>query len=123
MATNKLFELRNFPIPADLSDKSNMLSKIIHACECKENIAKQHNLLTKEMYVEMAKHAKASPQDSVHSVLFNFFNLIRVGGFRVAEYAQKTQTKVDEFEYALGNKVVKVFIPSDWSSMMPTDAS
>jgi hypothetical protein len=65
------------------------------------------------MYVEKAKRAEASPQDSVHSVLFNFFNLIRVGGFRVSKYAQKLQTKVDEFEYGSGNKVVKAFIPSD----------
>ncbi len=43
-----------------------------------------------------------------------FFNLIRVSGFRVAEYAQTTQTKVDEFEYASGNKVIKAFIPTDW---------
>jgi hypothetical protein len=43
-----------------------------------------------------------------------YLNLIRVGGFRVSEYAQKTQTKVDQFEYALGNKVIKAFIPSDW---------
>jgi hypothetical protein len=62
----------------------------------------------------MAKHAKASSQDSVHSVLLDFFKLIRVGGFRVSEYAQKTQTKVDEFEDASGNKVIKAFIPSDW---------
>ncbi len=48
----------------------------------------------------MAECAKASPSNSVNSVLFDFFNLIRVGGFRVAEYAQKTQTKVNEFEYA-----------------------
>jgi hypothetical protein len=66
------------------------------------------------MYVEMTQHAKAFSQDSVHSVLFDFFNLIRVGGFRVSEYAQKTQTKVNKFEYASGNKVVKAFIPSDW---------
>jgi hypothetical protein len=91
-----------------------MLSKIIYTCERKENIARQQSPLTKEMYVEMAKRAKASAQDSVHSVLFNFFNLIRVGGFRVSEYPQKTQTKVNEFEYALGNKVVKAFIPSHW---------
>ncbi len=54
----------------------------------------------------MAKHAEASSHDSIDSVLFDFFNLIRVGGFSVAEYAQKTQTKVDEFEYASGNKVI-----------------
>jgi hypothetical protein len=66
------------------------------------------------MYVELAKRAKAFSQDSVHFVLFDFFNLIRVGGLRVSEYAPKTQTKVDEFEYASGNKVIKAFIPSDW---------
>jgi hypothetical protein len=113
-AINKLFELRNFPIPADLSDKSNMLSKIIQACEREENIARQQSPLTKEMYVEMAKRAEAFSQDSVHSILFDFFNLIRVGGFRFSEYAQKTQTKIDEFEYAFGKKVIKAFIPSDW---------
>ena len=46
------------------------------------------------VYVEMAKHAKASPQDFIYSVLFDFFNLIRVGGFRVAEYAQKTRQRL-----------------------------
>jgi hypothetical protein len=67
------------------------------------------------MYVEMAKRSKASSCESVDSVLFDFFNLKRVGGFRVAEYAQKTQTKVDEFEYASGNKIIKAFIATDWS--------
>ncbi len=62
----------------------------------------------------MAKHAGASPRDSVDSVLFDFFNLIRVGGFRVVEYAQKTQTKVDEYEYPWESKVVKAFISHDW---------
>jgi hypothetical protein len=113
-AINKLFELRNFPIPADLSDKSNMLSKIIQSREHKESIARQQSPLTKEMYVEMARLSKAFSQDSVHSVLFDFFNLIRVGGFRVSEYAQKTQAKANEFEYAFSNKVVKAFISSDW---------
>jgi hypothetical protein len=46
-------------------------------------------------------------------VLFDFFNLIRVGGFRVAEYAQKTQTRVDEYKYPSGSKVVKAFISLD----------
>ena len=116
-AINKLFELRKFPIPADLSDRNNTISKIVQACERKENIAKQQSPLTKEMYVKMAKRAKASPQDSVHSVLFNFFNLIRVGGFRVSKYAQKLQTKVDEFEYGSGNKVEKGFY-SFWLAIL-----
>jgi hypothetical protein len=58
------------------------------------------------MYIEMAKRAEISSQDSVDSVLFDFFNLIRVGGFRVAEYTQKTQTKINEFEHGSGNKVI-----------------
>ncbi len=91
------------------------MSKIIHACDREENIARHRSPLTKKMYVEVANQAEASLQDSVDAVLFDFFNLIRVGGFRVTEYAQKTQTKVDVFGYASGNKVVKAFVPSDWS--------
>ncbi len=52
----------------------------------------------------MAKCTEASSRDSVDSVLFDFFNLIRVGGFRVAEYTQKTQTKLPyrpEFKHQL----------------------
>jgi hypothetical protein len=115
LAVNKLFEMRKYPIPANLADKTNMKSKIIHACEHEENIARQQSPLTKEMYVEMAKRAEISPQDSVDSVLFDFFNLIRVGGFRATEYTQKTQTKINEFAYGSGNKVVKAFVPTDWS--------
>ena len=111
---NKLFEMRGFPIPADISDKNNMVSKIIHACEREETIARRRSPITKEMYVAMAKLAKTSLVDSAESVVFEFFNLIRVGGFRVAEYAQTTQTRVDKFEYASGNKVIKAFIPTDW---------
>ena len=105
----------NFPIPAGLADKDNMMSKIIHAREREENIARHRSPLTKEMYVEMARRAKKSSRNSIDAVLFDFFNLIRVGGFRVAEYAQETQTKVDEFEYASGNKVVKAFTSIDWN--------
>ncbi len=61
----------------------------------------------------MAEHAEASPCDSIDSMIFDFFNLIRVGGFTVAEYPQRTQTKVDELEYASGNKVIKAFVATD----------
>ena len=37
-----------------------------------------------------------------------------MAGCRVAEYAQTTQNKVDEFDYATGNQVIKAFIPPDW---------
>ena len=111
---NKLFEMRGFPIPADISDKNNMVGKIIHACKREETIARRRSPITKEMYVAMAKLAKTSLVDSAESVVFEFFNLIRVGGFRVAEYAQTTQMRIDEFEYASGNKVIKAFIPTDW---------
>jgi hypothetical protein len=55
LAVNKLFEMRKYPIPANLADKTNMMSKIIHAHEHEENIARQQSPLTKEMYVKMAK--------------------------------------------------------------------
>ena len=33
---------------------------------------------------------------------------------RVPEYAQTTQNKIDAYEYASDNKVIKAFIPTDW---------
>ncbi len=66
------------------------------------------------MYVTMAKLAKESAADSAETVVFQYFNLIKVACIRLAEYAQTTQTKVDKFEYASGNKVIKAFIPTNW---------
>jgi hypothetical protein len=66
------------------------------------------------MFVAIANHACDSDQDSAESVIFDWITLGRVAGFRVAEYAQTTQNKVDEFEYASGNRVIKAFIPPDW---------
>ena len=37
-----------------------------------------------------------------------------MAGFWVAEYARTTQNKVDEFEYASGNRVIKAFVLLDW---------
>jgi hypothetical protein len=109
----RLFEMRGFPIPANVSDKDNMVPKIIHASEREKAIARRRSPITIEMYVTMAKLAKESAADSADAVVFHFF-LIKVAGFRLAEYAQTTQTKVDEFDYASGNKVIKAFIPTDW---------
>ncbi len=38
-----------------------------------------------------------------------------MAGFRVAVYAQTIQIKVDEFEYASGNRVIKAFVSLDWN--------
>ena len=107
--------MRGFPIPANVSDKDNMVTKIIHASEREETIGRQRSPITIEMYVAVAsKLAKESAADSVKTVVFQFFNFIKVAGFRLAEHAQTMQTKVDEFEYASGNKVIKAFMHTDW---------
>ena len=58
LSINKLFELRSYPIPANLADNNNMMSKLIHAREREGNIERHQSPLTKEMYVEMARRAK-----------------------------------------------------------------
>ena len=67
------------------------------------------------MFVEMANLTCDSDSNSAISVTFDWLALGRILGFRVAEYAQTTQSQVDAYEYASGNKVIKAFIPSDWS--------
>ena len=67
------------------------------------------------MFVEIANLACDSDHNSAVSVTLDWLALGRILGFRVAEYAQTTQSQVDEYEYASGKKVIKAFIPSDWS--------
>jgi hypothetical protein len=114
VSINTLFQLRNFPIPGDLSDKENTCSKIITAQERKEDIAKQRSPITKEMFAAMADKAKTSEKDSVQSVLFDWFCSIRITGLQVAKYAQSTQTSVDVHEYPSRKTVTKAFIANDW---------
>ena len=111
---NTLFRLREFPVPVDLSNKNNMCTRLIDALENEEVIAKQRNPITNEMFASMEKLARESPKDSAISTIFDFFCLIRITGFRIAEYGQTTQTKVDMHEYPSGNSVVKAFLPTDW---------
>ena len=112
---NKLFEYRGFLIPADLSDRENITSKLLHAREREEMIARRRSPITKEMFVEIANLTCDSDPNSATSVTFDWLALGRILGLRVAEYAQTTQNRVDVYEYASGNKVIKAFIPTDWS--------
>ncbi len=83
--------------------------------ERKETIARRRSPITKEMFVEIANQACDSDPNSATSVTFDWLALGRILGLRVAEYAQTTQSQVDAYEYASGNKVIKAFIPTDWS--------
>jgi hypothetical protein len=110
---NKLFEYRGFSIPADLSDRENITSKLIHARECEETIARRRSPITREMFFEMAILACDSDHDSAVSITIDWLALGRILGLRVAEYAQSTQSQVNAYQYASGNKVIKAFIPTD----------
>jgi hypothetical protein len=59
------------------------------------------------MFVAMAKLASKSNQDSAESATFDWFCLCRVAGFRVAEYAQKTQLKLMSINMHLGIRLLK----------------
>jgi hypothetical protein len=47
------------------------------------------------MYAAMAKLVSILDQNSAESVTFEWFSIIKYTGFRVAAYAQTTQSKVD----------------------------
>jgi hypothetical protein len=91
-----------------------MCTKIIVAREIEECIARQRSPITCEIYSALLNQASKSLVDSAETVVFDWFALIRITGLRCTEYAQKTQTNVEEHEYASGKRVVKAFVPSDW---------
>ncbi len=110
---NLLFQLWNFLNPGDLLEKGNICSKITIARE-HNNIAKQHSHITREMSVAMANKAQVSKIDSINSLLYDWFCLIRITGLQVAKYAQTKQTSVDVHKSPSGKAVIKAFIASDW---------
>jgi hypothetical protein len=113
-AINTLFRLHQFNAPANLTNHSNMCSKIILAREKEESIARQQSPITQEIYSTLIDQANRSPVNSVEMVVADWFTLIRITGLCCAEYAQKTQTSYDEHKYPLGKRVIKAFNSSDW---------
>jgi hypothetical protein len=91
-----------------------MCTKIIVAREKEECIARQQSPITRKIYSALLDQANKSLIDSVETVVFDWFMLIQLTGLRCAEYAQKTQTNVEEHEYPSGTRVVKAFVRFDW---------
>ena len=73
---NILFKLRDFDTPADLSDRTNMCTKIIAAREKEECIARQQSPITREIYRALLDQANKSLVDSVKTIVFDWFMLI-----------------------------------------------
>ena len=66
------------------------------------------------MFIEIANLTCNSDHDSAVSVTFDWLALGRILGFWVAEYTHTTQSQINMYEYASGNKVIKAFISPDW---------
>ncbi len=114
-AINTLFWLCQFDIPGDVSDQSNMCSKIILAREREKNVARQRSPITREMYSAPFYLAKKLDVDLLETVVADWFRLIRITGLHCSEYTQKTQSEVDEYEYPSGKCVVNAFTWNDWN--------
>ena len=121
-AINKLFQLRNFKPPADLSDRTNMCARILFAREKEEDIARQRSPISREMFASLLEMAKHSAPDSLEVNVADWMIFVRITGLRCTEYAQKNQSGVDEHLYPSGKRVVKAFLPTDWEFYDDTGA-
>jgi len=114
-SVNILFQLCNCTIPADLSDKENICSKIIKTREQEEDIARQRSPITNEIFTYLlSRNRDNALQDSFEAAVTDFMIIIRLLGLRVSEYAQTTQNKIDVHEYPSGKRVIKAFTPLDF---------
>ena len=68
-------------------------------------------VLSRERCTLRLQALHASDHNSAISITFEWLALGRILCFRVAEYTQTTQSQIDAYKYASGNKVIKVFIP------------
>ena len=111
---NDLFDMRDFPIPADFKNKQNMSVRLFEALKEEEDVAKQRDPITTEIFALLKVKADEAGPDSAVTVVFEWFCLIKIMGLRAGEYAQRVQTKVEIHEYPVsGKKVVKAFVRND----------
>jgi hypothetical protein len=106
---NLLFELRNFPVPVDFNDSDNIYVKFHSALDKEEVVAKQRSPITKEMFAALILRGKEANANSIIAVVYDWFCIIYICGFRCAEYAQTKQTTVDIHQYPSGTQVIKAF--------------
>jgi hypothetical protein len=114
-AVNKLFTLRGFTPPVDLSDPENWAGMKIMNHQKEEDIAVQRYPLNSEILAKLATMASSSPSmDSEQNLMFDITCLGRFIGPRVSEYAQTSSKKVDRHKYPSGKKVIKAFTADDF---------
>jgi hypothetical protein len=91
-----------------------MCTKNILAREREENIARQQSPTTREMFSALMELTKKSPIDLLKTIVADWFTLIRITRLHCSEYAQKTQSEVDKYDYSSSKCVVKAFTLNDW---------
>ena len=113
-AVNLLYLRRNFPEPADFTNKDNMVFKIYHNLKKEEDIMRKRHPLDIEIFAALKITADNSHPDSDVAVTFDWYCIIRVSGYRSCEFAQHTQTRVEVHTYPSGRQVIMAFIGQDW---------
>ena len=114
-AVNKLFTLRGFTAPVDLSDPENYTGMKIMNHQKEEDISVQRYPLNSEILAKLATMASSSTSmDSEKNLMFDMTCLGRFIGPRVSKYAQTSSKKVDYHKYPSGNKVIKAFTTDDF---------
>jgi hypothetical protein len=115
-AVNTLFALRNCPLPVDFADPGNKGNILIRNLAVAENVANQRNPLSPAIVAEIIKAAQNSHHDSAENAVLNILAIGRLLGFRISEYGQTQQNKIDYHTYANKKTIIKAFLFSDWES-------
>ena len=113
-AVNDLFTSRKFDKPTDFTCPRNKPGTIVKNLEKEEDIANRRSPLTDKMIAEMVKASEANNFDSFEAAIADWTLLGIYTGNRLAEYGQKTQTKVDLHVYPSGRSVIKAFTGEDF---------
>ena len=111
---NHLFLLRDFQSPTNFDDKENMAATIVHNLRREEDTATQRSPLTSEIFAELKRISKGSPEDSPKQIVFNMVSFGRITVPRANEYVQKTQSKVEVHTYPSGKEAIKAFVGDDF---------
>lgn len=120
-AANALFAAKGFPAPVDLSRPDSChATSLIENVKTWENEPNRRTHMTPLYLRELMKRAddfRPTNPDSWFPVMVDWILLGRYTGFRIGEFGQSTQKKIDYFSFFRGRhriKIMKAFQRSDF---------
>ena len=113
-AVNELYTLSQCRPPYRPQEKRNIPAHLVKLLNKWESMPYRREPISPEMTAYMEQIAQGSDQDGIVSATWDWFVLSRYTGFRIGEFAQRSQYRADYHVAGGGKRILKAFNSTDF---------